>query len=72
MKINKTNILLVLIACLAAYSIFQGSGIKTDVAGYNAKIDSIQNEIDSVQVINEKLTEQIVMLIKTLIKLLLV
>jgi peptidoglycan hydrolase CwlO-like protein len=68
MKINKTNILLVLIACLAAYSIFQGSGIKTDVAGYNAKIDSIQNEIDSVQVINEKLTEQIVTIDKDINK----
>lgn len=68
MKINKTNILLVLIACLAAYSIFQGSGIKTDVAGYNAKIELIQNEIDSVQVINEKLTEQIVTIDKDINK----
>jgi peptidoglycan hydrolase CwlO-like protein len=59
MKINKTNVLLVIVAILAAYSIFQGSKIRTDVAGYNAKIDSIQNEIDSVQLVNEKLTEQI-------------
>jgi hypothetical protein len=59
MKTNKTNILLVLIACLAAYSIFQGSKIRTDVAGYNTKIDSLQTQIDSVQVVNEKLTEQI-------------
>jgi peptidoglycan hydrolase CwlO-like protein len=68
MKINKTNILLVLIACLAAYSIFQGSKIRTDVAGYNAKIDSIQNEIDSVQLVNEKLTEQIVTIDKEIDK----
>ncbi len=60
MKINKTNILLVLIACLAGYTIFQSQGIKTDVAGYNAKIESIQKEIDSVQVENHKITEQIV------------
>lgn len=59
MKINKTNVLLVLIACLAAYSIFQGSKIRTDVDAYNAKIDSIQTEIDSVQLVNDKLTEQI-------------
>lgn len=64
MKINKTNILLVIVAILAAYSIFQGSKIRTDVAGYNAKIDSIQNEIDSVQMLNEKLTEQILVVDK--------
>lgn len=68
MKINKTNILLVLIACLAAYTIFQGSKIRTDVAGYNAKIDSIQTEIDSVQLVNEKLTEQIVTIDKEIDK----
>jgi peptidoglycan hydrolase CwlO-like protein len=60
MKINKTDILLVIIALLAGYTIFQMNGIKTDVAGYNAKIDSIQNEIDSVQLENTKITEQIV------------
>ncbi len=60
MKINKTNILLVLIACLAGYTIFQSQGIKTDVAGYNAKIESIQKEIDSVQIENNKISEQIV------------
>jgi peptidoglycan hydrolase CwlO-like protein len=64
MKINKTNILLVIVAILAGYSIFQGSKIRTDVAGYNAKIDSIQNEIDSVQMLNEKLTEQILVVDK--------
>jgi peptidoglycan hydrolase CwlO-like protein len=60
MKINKTDILLIIIALLAGYTIFQMKGIKTDVAGYNAKIDSIQNEIDSVQTVNTKITEQIV------------
>lgn len=64
MKINKTNILLVIVAILAGYSIFQGSKIRTDVAGYNAKIDSIQNEIDSVQMVNQKLTEQILVVDK--------
>lgn len=68
MKINKQNILLVIIACLAAYSIFQGHGIRTDVAGYNAKIDSIQNEIDSIQDVNKALTEQIVMIDKEIDK----
>jgi peptidoglycan hydrolase CwlO-like protein len=59
MKINKTNILLVLIACLAAYTIFQNQGIKTDVAGYNAKIDSLQKEVDSVYTVNKKIDNQI-------------
>ena len=59
MKINKTNILLVLIACLAGYTIFQSQGIKTDVAGYNAKIESIQKDIDSVYIENDKIDNQI-------------
>jgi peptidoglycan hydrolase CwlO-like protein len=60
MKIDKTNILLVIVVILAAYSIFQTGQIKTDIAGYNAKIEAIQHEIDSVQVVNQKITEQIV------------
>lgn len=59
MKINKSNLLLILIAVLAGYNIFQGSKIRTDVAGFNAKIDSIQTEIDSVQLENVKISEQI-------------
>jgi peptidoglycan hydrolase CwlO-like protein len=60
MKINKSNILLVIIIVLAAWNIFTTTGIKTDVAGYNKKIELIQNDIDSVQVENHKITEQIV------------
>jgi peptidoglycan hydrolase CwlO-like protein len=59
MKINKQDILLVIIVILAGYSIFQMNGIKTDVSAYNAKIDSIQNEIDSIEVVNEKISEKI-------------
>jgi hypothetical protein len=60
MKINKQTILLLIIACLAAYNIFQTKGIQTDVSAYNEKIDLIQNGIDSVYGLNEKITEQIV------------
>jgi peptidoglycan hydrolase CwlO-like protein len=60
MKINKSNILLVIIIVLAAWNIFTTTGIKTDVDGYNKKIELIQNDIDSVQVENHKITEQIV------------
>jgi len=59
MKINKQNILLGIIIFLAAWNIFQGSKIKTDIKGYNAKIEAIQKEIDSVQVDNKKLIEDI-------------
>jgi len=59
MKINKQSILLIIIALLAGYNIFTTSGIRTDVVGYNQKIDSIQKEIDSVQTANVELTKQI-------------
>jgi len=59
MKIDKTNVLLVLIACLAAYTIFQNHGIKTDVKEYNAKIESLQKEIDSVYIANKEIDNQI-------------
>ena len=68
MKINKTNILLVLIACLAAYTIFQNQGIKTDVSAYNQKIDSIQNEIDSVEAMNKEISSQIITIDKEIDK----
>lgn len=56
---NKTNVLIIIIGIMAAYNIFQTKGIKTDVSAYNKKIDLIQKEIDSVQVMNRELTEQI-------------
>ena len=49
MKINKTHIFLIIIAGVAAYSLFQTASIKTDIAGYYRKIDSLQHEIDSVE-----------------------
>lgn len=59
MKITKNDILLVIVIVLAGYSIFQMKGIRTDVAGYNAKIDSIQNEIDSIDLVNKEITNKI-------------
>lgn len=58
MKPNKTTILLILIACLAVYTIFQNQGIKTDVKEYNAKIDSTQKEVDSVYAVNKEIDKQ--------------
>jgi predicted nucleic acid-binding Zn-ribbon protein len=62
MKIDKTNILLIIITILVAYNIFQGNELKTNVSSYNLKIDSIQNEIDSVVSLNETITQEIVKL----------
>ncbi len=56
---NKTNILIIIIGIMAAYNILQTKGIKTDVSAYNKKIDLIQKEIDSVQVLNKQLNIQI-------------
>jgi peptidoglycan hydrolase CwlO-like protein len=58
MKIIK-NIILVILIIGVAYNLFTNNGIKTDVAMYNHKIDSIQKEIDSVQNENKKLNDHI-------------
>ena len=59
MKDNKAVILLVIIAVLMGWNIFTTSQIKTDISGYNQKIDSIQNEIDSVYSKNDSIDKQI-------------
>ena len=58
MKIIK-NVILVILIIGVAYNLFTNNGIRTDVAMYNHKIDSIQKEIDSVQNENVKLNEHI-------------
>lgn len=64
MKFDKSNILLGIIILLAAWNIFQGGKIRTDVKEYNKRIELIQQEIDSVNILNKELTEQIVNLDK--------
>jgi peptidoglycan hydrolase CwlO-like protein len=54
MKYLKNLIIVVLIA-LVVYNLFTNNRIRTDVAMYNHKIDSIQKEIDSVQGVNKVL-----------------
>lgn len=58
MKILK-NIILVVLIIGVAYNLFTNNGIRTDVAMYNHKIDSIQKEIDSVKNENNKLNAEI-------------
>ena len=59
MKINKTLILLLIVAGIAIYTLFEANSIKTDVAGYYHKIDSLQSEIDSVEKANKELDTHI-------------
>ena len=59
MKIDKTDILLFIIVILAIFSIFQGNKIRTDVKDYNKKIEVLQKSIDSIIIVNDKLTEEI-------------
>ena len=58
MKILK-NIILVVLIVLVVYNLFTNNGIRTDVAMYNHKIDSIQKEIDSVEMVNKQLDNHI-------------
>ena len=58
MKILK-NIILVVLIVLVAYNLFTNNSIRTDVAMYNHKIDSIQKEIDSVEQVNKQLDNHI-------------
>lgn len=47
------NIILVILIVLVGYNLFTNNGIKTDVEGYNRKIDSLQHQIDSVETANK-------------------
>jgi hypothetical protein len=59
MKDNKQTILLIIVAALAAWNIFTTSGIKTDIKGYKQKIESIQAEVDSAQLINKEIDNKV-------------
>jgi peptidoglycan hydrolase CwlO-like protein len=50
---NKNTILLLIIAALAIYNIFNINGIKTDVKGYKQQIETIQTKVDSAQIVNK-------------------
>lgn len=57
MKNSNTKIYLVLIIILGfvGYNLMLMHDIKTDVDGFNAKIDSIQSDIDSIALANDEL-----------------
>ena len=57
---DKDNIiLLIIIAGLVGWNIFTTNTIKTDVKGYEKKIESIRTKIDSSQVVNKKIDTKI-------------
>lgn len=55
MTYNKQDILLVIIAALLCYIIFNTQGIKTDVKKYKKEIEALQTKIDSAHNINKTL-----------------
>jgi peptidoglycan hydrolase CwlO-like protein len=54
-QFNKINGILGIIVLLVAYSIFNTNSIKTDVKGYEEKIENIQTKIDSAKIENGKI-----------------
>ena len=59
MKTNKQDIVLIIIALLCLYNIFNTNSIKTDVKGYKDKIEALQTKVDSAQAVNEKIDVKI-------------
>lgn len=59
MKERKSNLLLIVIMTLLIFNIFNTRKIRTNVEEYNLKIDSIQNEIDSISSLNSQLDSKI-------------
>jgi chromosome segregation ATPase len=58
-KLTKQDIVLIIIALLCLYNIFNTNSIKTDVKGYKEKIEALQTKIDSAQAVNEKIDVKI-------------
>ena len=54
-----SDFLLLVIGCLLIYNVSTLRKIKTNIALYNQKIDSIQKEIDSVQFLNKGIDTKI-------------
>jgi peptidoglycan hydrolase CwlO-like protein len=59
MNITRQDIILGIIIVLAAWNIFTTNSIRTDVKGYEQRIDLVQTKIDSAQVINKQIDVKI-------------
>ena len=59
---NRQNILLGIIIVLALWNILNTNGIKTDVKSYKEKIENIQSEVDSTQLVNKEMDEKVLVI----------
>jgi seryl-tRNA synthetase len=59
MKVNKETILLIIVIVLSVWNIFTINGIKTDIKSYKEKINVIQKEIGSAQVVNKEIDNKV-------------
>jgi translation elongation factor P/translation initiation factor 5A len=59
---NRQNILLGIIIVLVLWNILNTNGIKTDVKSYKEKIENIQVEVDSAQLINKEMDEKVLVI----------
>ena len=59
---NKQTILLAIVIVLVLWNILNTNGIKTDVKSYKEKIENIQVEVDSVQLINKEMDEKVLVI----------
>ncbi len=59
MRFTKQDVLLGIVVLLVGYNIFTTNSIRTDVKGYERRIDSVQTKIDSAQVINKQIDVKI-------------
>jgi hypothetical protein len=58
-KDKDSVILLVIIGALVGWNIFTTNGIKTDVKGYEKKIENIGVKIDSSNVVNKHINDKV-------------
>ena len=54
-----TNLLIIICMTFLAFTLFNVRGLKTDIEGFNEKIENIGAEIDSIQGLNKELDERI-------------
>ena len=62
LKDNKQTVLLLIVMFLALWNILNTNGIKTDVKSDKEKIENIQVEVDSAQLINKEMDEKVLVI----------
>ena len=59
---NRQTILLAIVIVLVLWNILNTNGIKTDVKSYKGKIENIQLEVDSAQLINKEMDKKVLVI----------